>query len=209
METATAMLESDSTLILTVMMVVAIMATVLYDLYTNVHARRGRRAAMERPDVERYAVAPEPRVIVCPLPMGAMGTAAVDLPVQSVTAELSRISIPEPVRPWGGRVIASVAPALDPHLEPMRMLAERLAALRLLGLDHVREAHPLFRAVSELQALRPRIGEIAGATPRRRPETDAAPSRRRRARRRAPDALVAARATGRLRLVTDADRRRP
>ncbi len=204
------MLESDSSLILTVMMVVAIMATVLYDLYTNVHTQRGRRAAKGRPDVARYAVAPEPRVIVCPLPMGAMGAAAVDLPVQPVTAELSRISIPGPVRPWGGRVVASVAPAPAPDLDPMRVLAERLAALRLLGLDHVREAHPLFRAVSALPAPCPRsLGEIAGATLWRRPETGAATSRRRRARRRAPGALVAARATGRLRLVTDADRRRP
>jgi hypothetical protein len=38
-------------------------------------------------------------------------------------------------------------------VDPVRELAERLAALRLLGLDHVRSAHPLFRR---------RADEVAG-----------------------------------------------
>jgi hypothetical protein len=102
-------MDLDGTLIVSVVVMLAVIASMLRDLH--VYRRRRDRA-------EAYRAAT------------VVATARV---AEAVRDELPAVSL---------------AGAMgDP--DPIGELAERLGALRLLGLDHVRTAHPLFRGPAD------------------------------------------------------------
>ena len=109
---------SDSSVLISVMMMVAVTATIVYDMLVN---GRGRVARGARPRHARDAT-PRPST---PLPPPGVEAAK----ERAVVADFPT---------------ARVLPGTMED-DVIRELSERLATLRLLGFDYVRTAHPLFR----------------------------------------------------------------
>ncbi len=114
-------MATNGSLLGSVIVMIAVTAALVYDLLRQRRARMPHRPS--RPLMPRATVHTAPAT--SPAHLDAAPAAAVPAPVVKT------------------RIMPYPAPAAGP--DPVRELAERLAALRLLGLDHVRSAHPLFR----------------------------------------------------------------
>jgi hypothetical protein len=170
------MLEADGNIVLLVMVVVAMIAALLYDLVTNVREPRPRREKNARAAITGAGRTPAGEVTVAPWVFG------IDLATLRTPPPAVRESV-EAVK----QAAEVTRPAAD--VDPMEDLIRRLAALRQLGLDHVRDAHPLFQASTP---------SAAGLVRRPADATNTRPRRSRRGRRGALPVGVAA---GRLRLA--------
>ena len=171
-------METNSSMLVSVVIMVGVMMALVLDLLRARHAR-ARLAAMPRPGT---ALAPERRMALPPMPV-----------VASVPPAVAAVQI---------RSVARPLPPMEPdpmEPDPIRELAERLATLRLLGLDHVKSAHPLLRAPAAMAS-------AAASKPAAMPAfvlaatEPTAPVRRRRPRR---PPYGAPRAAAPLRLVVD------
>lgn len=142
------------------MVLVALAATLLYDRLTDV-TRRRRAGAQERvPIVVATPALEAPLPLVLEHPLATTGgraqvVAFMERPSHPQTAPLARISVPAA---GGLDLLAALTLPTGSDEDPIHILAHRVAALRLLGLEYIRDAHPLFRAPAEVPA-----------TPRREP----------------------------------------
>jgi hypothetical protein len=164
-----------------VMVMVAVIATLLYDVLVNL---RGRRAARSTETAAHHHAR---------------------LPIAQVDAPRPRV-IPPPAEPVPARPMRPALPVTelagrtgDP--DPIRELADRLAALRILGLDHVRAHHPLFRTAGAT-TVAPAAEGPAIVLRDEQPEASRRPGSRARRRRPHPG-IVRAAGTAPLRLVVD------
>jgi len=156
-------METNASMLVSIVVMVGVMVALIVDLLRARRAR-ARRAAMRPETVIARTPRPEPVTVS---------------PVVAAAPVVHTWSAPRPV------------PSTEP--DPIRELAERLAALRLLGLDHVK-THPLFRMPAAMASAAVSTPAVVLAPP-----PPSAPVRPRRARR--PSGMP--RPTTTLRLVVD------
>ena len=124
------MLHLDGTLIFAMTVLLAIVASLVYDLLVNL--RQVRPRAVSAPP-GGAAVAPEPTVS---RPIRVAPVTRAVSPVSSARVE-ARL-------PLGRRAAVAGPPSL-PEPDPIAVLATRIRTLQQLGLNHVRAGHPIFR----------------------------------------------------------------